>query len=168
MKPYTASHLSILHIESHVLSHRYNQPPPQPIFWPSNQSHPWPPILWLHALLHMYVFICWMVVCVWWECWGLLFSLLSSKWCQLLKIYLHSNDVFHGKIFHDIWELKKMLPLLLQHRSSSLLCARDKFNITIKETDKQNKTELLVLNTWLYQIQTIRQLYICYILSIQP
>lgn len=107
MKPYTASHLSILHIESHVLSHRYNQPPPQPIFWPSNQPHLWPPILWLHALLHMYVFICWMVVCVWWECWGLLFSLFSNKWCQLLKIYLHSNDVFHGKMFHDIWELKK-------------------------------------------------------------
>lgn len=167
MKPYTASHLSILHIESHVLSHRYNQPPPQPIFWPSNQPHPWPPILWLHALLHMYVFICWMVVCVWWECWGLLFSLFSNKWCQLLKIYHHSNDVFHGKMFHDIWELKKNVAPSVATPIFNLLCALDKFNITIKETDKQNKTELLVLNTWLYQIQTIRQLYICYILRIQ-
>lgn len=74
---------------------------------------------------------------------------------------------FMAKCFMTFGNKKKMLPLLLQHRSSSLLCALDKFNITIKETDKQNKTELLVLNTWLYQIQTIRQLYICYILRIQ-
>lgn len=54
---------------------------------------------------------------------------------------------FMAKCFMTFGNKKKMLPLLLQHGSSSLLCAHDKFNITIKETDKQNKTELLVLNT---------------------
>lgn len=46
---------------------------------------------------------------------------------------------FMAKCFMTFGNQKKMLPLLLQHRSSSLLCALDKFNITIKETDKQNR-----------------------------